>query len=184
MMSGRLHLALLFVMILNGAGTAFAAPVTEVQGLDYGQGKSQTITLKGKPSVVVFLSAKCPCSGSHVSHLGQLAKDFPEFNFVGVHSNQNEKIEFATQYFTGLKLPFAVVRDSGAKVADQFGALKTPHAFVLNELGETLYMGPVTDSSEFSKAKIFYLKETLVAVKTGGKIPEVQRRPLGCYIVR
>ncbi|MCC7404471.1 MAG: redoxin domain-containing protein [Bdellovibrionales bacterium] len=176
--------ALLISLSLLLVGSGNADPVTQVQGLEYGQNKNATISWAGKPAVVVFLSAKCPCSASHAPHLGQLAKDFPLFHFVGVHSNQNEKPDVAARYFSGVNLPFPVVRDPGAKIADQFGALKTPHVFVLNDKGEKVYMGPVTDSSEFGEAKTFYLKEVLMAVTTGGKIPEVQRRPLGCYIVR
>ncbi|MFK5047747.1 thioredoxin-like domain-containing protein, partial [Klebsiella pneumoniae] len=88
----------------------------------------------------VFLSTKCPCSNSHVALVKQLAKDFPAFAFVAVHSNRDETVAEARAYFRDFGLP--VLQDEKSRLADEFKASKTPHAYVLAAGdGKVLYHG-------------------------------------------
>jgi hypothetical protein len=156
----------------------------KISGVNYLTGKNEDYSSLRKPLVVAFLSAKCPCSASHMGHLAELAKTFSGFQFIGLHSNQDESQDGSKDFFLKTKLPFPVIRDDGARIADEFGALKTPHVFVVASGGTQLYAGPVTDSSEFSNAHSFYLKDTLAAIRSGQTPPSVTKRPLGCYIAR
>lgn len=134
--------------------------------------------------VVVFLSAVCPCSDSHIPELRNLQKEYPQFQFVGVHSNEEENVQDTQTYFKDAKLPFTVLRDKKFKIADTFGALKTPHAFVISRQGEVLYRGGVSSSHEFADAEHKYLRAALqdIARKQTVRIPE--GRVLGCVISR
>ncbi|MCB0406167.1 MAG: redoxin domain-containing protein [Bdellovibrionales bacterium] len=137
-----------------------------------------------KGTVLVFLSSKCPCSASHEKALRKLTKEFKDFQFLGIHSNQDEKVAVASAYFRKAALPFPVVQDTGAKLADAFRAFKTPHAFLIDPSGEQLFSGGIDDSKDHDRASHHYLKEALEAVRDGGK-PNPQRvRALGCVIQR
>lgn len=106
---------------------SLAAPILDVSGKSLLSGKSVRFLVNEKKGlVVVFLSAKCPCSNSHVSELNALADSFPEFKFVAIHSNSNEDETSAKTYFESRKLSFTVIEDSKAGLADRFKALKTP----------------------------------------------------------
>ncbi|RZA07588.1 MAG: redoxin domain-containing protein [Proteobacteria bacterium] len=137
-----------------------------------------------KGLVAVFLSAHCPCSNSHVAALKELHDAYPEFSFVGVHANADEGKDFTQNYFKQAALPFPMVQDTGAKLADRFHALKTPHAFVLSPQGEVLYKGGVSDSRDFAKAKHPYLAEALADIKAGKPVRTASSRSLGCTIAR
>src|SRR5262249_43350944 len=129
--------------------SALAAPLpTTLTGYDLVTGHQIQSHPASKGTVIVFLSAKCPCSASHEPALAQLARDYQArgFAFVGVHSNADEPQTQAESHFKGIGLPFPVIQDDGQRWADAFGALKTPHTYVLGAQGELLYQGGVDET--------------------------------------
>ncbi len=138
----------------------------------------------GKSKVILFLSAKCPCSASHENLIKELSKEFPGISFYGISSNSNEKLVDVSQHFKEVNFTFPLLHDKDAKIADEFGALKTPHAFIVNGNGDILYSGGVTNSAHAPGATKQYLKEALINV-VAGKNPEPREvRTLGCVILR
>jgi hypothetical protein len=132
--------------------------------------------------VVAFLSAKCPCSAGHEPVLKALHQEFSkDFKFVGVHSNQNEDSKVTRKHFSEARLPFPVLEDRGARIAEKFGALKTPHVFVLRG-DQVLYQGGIDDTSDGQDPEKHYLRDALTRIREG-KTPEVSNaRVLGCAI--
>lgn len=163
----------------------FAAPsLTAISGVDVISGKELRVPIGDKTSVVVFLSAHCPCSNSHVGHLNDLAKKYPKIQFVGINANQNETLEEATKYFSDKNMNFPVVRDEGAQLADTLGALKTPHVFVFDQDNKLRFRGGVTSSNVFNKAEQKHLQNFLAHLAQK-KAPEfTEARALGCYLKR
>lgn len=148
---------------------------------------SSEVSLKladGQNKVLVFLSAKCPCSESHEEMLSSLAKEFGTVKFFGVHSNSNESISEAKDHFTKSKLPFLVLHDRDAKIADAFAALKTPHAFIVDPKGEVVFSGGVSNAAHAPMASKHYLREALLSVSKGEKPNPSVVRSLGCVIAR
>lgn len=139
---------------------------------------------KNKGMVVVFMSAKCPCSQSHEVSIEKLASEFKEFSFVGVHSNSDEAKDLAALHFKEASFSFPIIEDSNAQIANEFGALKTPHAFIVGPKGECWYNGGVDETRDASKAKKFYLKQALIDLKSGREPQEKTTRTLGCTIKR
>lgn len=137
-----------------------------------------------KASVLIFMSAKCPCSHSHVKKILELQKDYPEYSFIAIHSNADESEEITKKYFSEIQLPFTLVQDERSQLADQLKAYKTPHAFVLSPEGVILYQGGITNSATAESSDRFYLKEALEDIKQGQKVKTPEGRTLGCYISR
>ncbi|MEZ4752394.1 MAG: redoxin domain-containing protein [Bdellovibrionota bacterium] len=160
------------------------ASFSQLQDLSGGPAVSWQADQAEKGTVLVFLSAKCPCSNSHEKALRQMANDYKGFRFLGVHSNQDEDPVVAGAYFKNAALPFPVVRDTGAKLADAFGAFKTPHVFLISPAGETLFSGGVDDSKDYDRASQHYLRKALTAVSEGRKPDPDRVRALGCVIQR
>jgi len=180
-------LALIFWFIWQLPRTD-AAENLNVSGISFKTGKTIRVepNQSEKALVVVVLSPRCPCSISHEAHLKDLFKKYSPkgIRFLGVHSNSNESFEEAKAHFNAVNLPFEVISDSDSKLADRFDALSTPHAFVISSSGKTLYLGGVSDSSQFSRAEKHYLEDALAAISQGQEPPVHQTRVLGCVIRR
>lgn len=171
---------ILFLSMFFAASLASAA----LTGKDLLTGQTTDIAPGGKGTVLVFLSARCPCSNSHVAALRSLAKEFKAFSFVAVHSNVDESPDEAKVYFKGADLPFTVLQDEGTKIADEYKALKTPHAFILSPEGRILYKGGVTNSNRAEKADQFFLREALTDIQADRPVKVSEGRALGCNISR
>ncbi len=170
-----------FVPIAHGAKWN----LEQLKGPEVVSGKAiATDPKERKGAVVVFLSAVCPCSNSHIQELTTLSRDFPEFTFLGVHSNTDETKEQTQAYFKEAKLPFPVIQDNGARIADELKAYKTPHAFIVKSDGEVLYQGGVSSSRNFENADRKFLREALDDLQKGRAVKTPEGRTLGCVISR
>jgi len=180
----------LFFKILSAFGFVSAISVACVQGPLSGKNlvTGEEISLSPSPSikgtVVLFLSAKCPCSKSHEAGLAVLAKKHPSFQFVGVHSNADEPEIFARKHFEESSLPFPILQDEKAVLADSFRAFKTPHAFIVGPRGECWFDGGVDNSKEAPEADEFYLASALERLESGQEPKNKKVRTLGCIIKR
>jgi hypothetical protein len=182
----RKLLGTLLIAALAVSAQAATVPAA-IEGMSLADGTAVRVDPRegSKLTVVVFLSARCPCSASHEPVLAELAREFaPEARFVAIHSNADEPEAESAAHFKAAALPFAVIQDHGSRLADAFGALKTPHVYVISSKGEILFQGGVDDSHDAAKAHRPYLKLALQALKEG-HTPEVTlARSLGCQIRR
>lgn len=139
---------------------------------------------KKQALVVVFLSAKCPCSDSHNTELIDLAKTYPQFQFIAIHSNPDESLEHSQFYFSKAQLNFPVLQDDNLKWANTLHAKKTPHAFVINSEGLVLYQGGVSSSNKFQNADKKFLRTALMEISENKPVSTPEGRTLGCSISR
>lgn len=137
-----------------------------------------------KGLVVVFLSAKCPCSNSHTNVLKKMSQKYKDYKFIGVHSNADETLQAAQSYFKEKAFGFQILQDNNTQIADLLQAFKTPHAFILSQKGEILYQGGVTSSSHADTADRNYLDEALSDLVQNKEIRTPEGRTLGCAILR
>lgn len=138
-----------------------------------------------KNSVYIFMSSGCPCSRGFTEYMNKLVRENDKkFNFYIVVSNANEDWKKSKQYFSKFGFSIPIIKDDRAKVADHFGAMKTPHVFVTNSKEEIVYSGGVTDRRMIENAKTHYLKEVLISLNKNEKPRWSKTRALGCYIPR
>lgn len=169
---------------------AFALPET-LHALDLRTGQKIQASLKStgdskKHTVLIFVSIYCPCSRSHQGVLKKLHEEFSgqQVQFFGVHSNANETVEDSLAYFKQADLPFPVIQDEGEQLANELGAYKTPHAYILDPESKVLYQGGVDNKSDAAFATEHFVRDNLILIKKGLKIGESKRRVLGCQILR
>lgn len=180
----RKYLACLIFFAFSSAVQA-VPQMAEVRGRDLLKSSKVAVSVENKKAlVVVFLSAKCPCSNSHIDELKALANDYPDFSFVGVHANADEGPELSTPYFQKAGLPFPVIQDQNLELADRYRALKTPHAFVIKPDGKIAYQGGASSSNQFSSASRKYLREALEDIQNNRPVGTPEGRTLGCAISR
>lgn len=176
------------VILFGGPAYGEAVKSFNIKGASIRTGKTIEIQSKNskKALVVIFVSPRCPCSISHEPHLKDLYRKYSElgFHFLGIYSNVNKDLEQAKAHFDMADLPFEVIADPSAALADMFQALSTPHVFVISPGGEFLYVGGATDSSQFSESEKHYLENALKNISQGS-MPAVRKtRALGCMIDR
>lgn len=180
----RFWVLLVCWVILQSSG--FSCSTQPISGNDLRTGKPVSVNPKENPrgTVVVFLSTQCPCSRSHEKVIQTLADEFSEMKFVAVHSNKDEDEALSQKHFKEAGFSFPVIQDHQFKIADEYRALKTPHAFIVGPQGECWFNGGVDNSSDAARANQHYLKNALVELKNGKEPKEKQVRTLGCVIKR
>lgn len=133
-----------------------------------------------RATAVIFVSPDCPCSTSHEPVLKSLAVKYPAIRFVGVYAGPEDARTKA--HFAKANFPFSLIYDPKYLLADELGALKTPHAFVLDRDRKILYQGGVDDTHDARKATEPYLDRALASVIAGKDPNPREVRTLGCYL--
>lgn len=134
--------------------------------------------------VAMFMSSTCPCSKAHFDYLNELSKTYPKISFVGFNSNKKTKRISVIRHFKQFDVAFPILEDKDLKFANMYGAVKTPHVFVVNKKDEIVYQGGASSSRNPKRAKRKYLKEVLGQLAQGKPSPYKMEKALGCYIAR
>src|SRR5437868_5412992 len=100
-----------------------------------------------KAVVVVFLGTECPVNNAYAPRLAELHKELAPKGvaFLGINSNCQDTAGRIAAHAKRFAIPFPVLKDTANVVADQFGARRTPEAFVLSPDGTVLYQGRIDD---------------------------------------
>jgi peroxiredoxin len=143
--------------------------------------------LRDQVVILNFWSLECPWSRKFDEYFLTRA---PEWEALGVwllfiDSNDNEAIYDIQDLVEELGIPNPVLRDSGNVVADQYGALTTPHVFVIAGSGTIVYQGAIDDRSfRQQEATVNYLDAALEALMSSRKPDPSDTLAYGCTIVR
>ena len=137
-------------------------------------------------TVVLFLATQCPIATDYTERIVNLVKVYDEKNvqFIGINSNKQEKVEEILAYSKKHGFEFPMLKDPENKIADYFGARRTPEVFLLNAKRVLRYAGAI-DNSPKEPTK-HYLKDALDLVIAGKDIPKASKktRAIGCTIKR
>lgn len=173
----------LITLILLFSGCAHKVQKTlPLSGQTYKSGYLNHQYKDTSATVVVFVSAYCPCSNSHIPLVKELKSKHPNLTFIGVHSNANEVKTKAKKYFTEKDLGFPIIRDESGDIARSFGAVKTPHAFIVDSHGEIIYRGAITDASNAKTSTKNFLEQAIEDFQAGRTPTVASKKTLGCYI--
>ena len=189
---------LIIAAVFGGIGIGFAKEKVEKVELDSvvkdftlkdADGTSHTLykLSEEKPAtVVLFLATQCPIATDYAERLVALVKTYDEKNvrFIGINSNKQEQIEEISEYSEKHGFEFHVLKDTENKIADYFGARRTPEIFLLDAERVLRYTGAI-DNSPKAPTK-HYLRDALDLVITGKDIPKSAKktRAVGCTIKR
>lgn len=140
--------------------------------------------------VVAFLGTECPLAKLYGPRLQQLAKEYESqgTKFLSINSNQQDSIADITAYVKEQGIEFPILKDPGQKVADLFGAVRTPEVFVINPLGVVLYRGRIDDQFivgvQRKVAEREDLRIALDEILAGKQVSMAKTDPIGCLIGR
>jgi peroxiredoxin len=145
---------------------------------------------ESKLVVVAFLGTECPLCLQYGPRLAELAKHYESQGvaFVGIDSNQQDSMQEISHYARSHKIGFPLLKDGGNKVADAFGAVRTPEVFLLDAQRVVRYWGRIDDQFGVGYARPQPehrdLADAIDAVLAGHELARPTTKAPGCFIGR
>ncbi|WP_309719183.1 redoxin domain-containing protein [Armatimonas sp.] len=141
---------------------------------------------KQKATVLLFLSARCPCSGGYDVRNQALADAYQSkgVRFVAINSSADETDAEIAAHAKAHGFTFPVLRDADHKIADTLNAQVTPEAFVMDAQGILRYHGRIDDSRDEKTILSHDLRNALDFLVAGQNPKVKSTTPFGCSIAR
>lgn len=136
---------------------------------------------RGRIVLINFWSAECPWAERADRELMRWQE---QVALVWIASNANEPPELLDRTAQARGLPL-VLLDMDQRVADMYGAITTPHFFLLDPDGIVRYQGALDDVN-FRKRmpERCFVVEAVEALLSGNAVPQPESPPYGCTIMR
>jgi peroxiredoxin len=144
-----------------------------------------------KGYIIVFTCNECPFAKLYEDRLIALHKTYAPkgYSVIVINTNVNESNE--KENFVAMQkraeekaFPFVYLADEGQKIFPQYGAVRTPHVFLLDGEKKVRYIGRIDDNSKSSSdVKVKYLEEAILALEKGRKPFPSVTKTIGCPII-
>ena len=165
---------------------ALGAPLPGVNG-----GRRSLESLLGhEATVVVFLGNGCPTVRAYEERLMTMRESLQPrgVNVIAINSNNpylsppDTVAELAKRARTR-RFNFPYLKDPDGSVARGFGALCTPHAFLLDHQGSIVYSGRIDDSRLGTNITRHELLDAIDDLLAGRTVALSHTEPFGCSII-
>ena len=172
-----------FTLEIGQKAPAFNLPATDGKTYDLED-------FRNKFLVVFFTCNHCPYVIGSDELTRQIAEKYKDFDvqFIAINSNsantyQEDDFEHMKQRMEEFKFPWVYLRDEPQDTALEYGALRTPHFFILNEDRILVYTGRGVDNPrDISKVTVNDLDRALDELVHGRDISVKVTNPVGCNI--
>ncbi len=170
---------------IGSKGPDFTLP-----GVD-GQTVALADLLKSHEAVAVIFSCNhCPYVLAWEDRMIAIQRDYAPRGATIVAINANDAQRYPEDSFERMKVHaaekgfnFPYLRDESQDVARAYGALRTPHVFLLDREGVLRYRGAIDDNYEDPAAvKHHYLRDALDAVLAGRDPVHQTSGAVGCTV--
>jgi len=142
-----------------------------------------------KGYIVTFTCNECPFAKMYEDRLIALHKEYAPKGYpviaINPNSPENEKEGYAAMQKRAEEkgFPFAYLVDEGQKIYPQYGAVRTPHVFLLDADRKVQYIGTIDDNAKSAKdVKVKYLENAITALEQGAKPSPEITKAIGCPI--
>ena len=180
--------------MLYGLPAHAAAPEFDVP--DSRQRRRRLSEFKGKTVVLEWTSASCPFVRAQYDSgvIPELQKwaagqGVAWLSVVSAHPSRRDYLpaeKFETLHRGRGAMPAALLLDADGKMGRAYGAVVTPHMFIISPRGDVVYSGAISDNPTMSAAAARssrnYVKAALEDLLAGRKIATASTRPFGCTI--
>ncbi len=179
-------------VVLVGSGYAAELKIGDpapdfhgIIGVD-GQRHSLADYKDAKLLVVVFTCNHCPVAKAYEGRLVSLQKGYDpkDVQLVAVNVNNlpDDRLEGMKARAKEKGFNFPYLYDESQKMGHDYGALVTPHVFLLDKQRKIAYIGAVDDNMQAADVKDSYLRDALEALLAGKKPPQEKTKAFGCGI--
>ena len=167
-----------------------AADFRDLQGVD---GKRYSLaTFAHHPFLVVaFICTGCPTVKANEERLVALQERYNKAGVQLVAINANnpylsppDTVDEMVRRAHEKQFNFPYLKDADGSVAEQFGAISTPHVFVFDASRRLAYKGRIDDTRDPARATSSDLENALRDLFAGSPVRVAETQPFGCAIVR
>ena len=163
------------------------APDFELPGIDQTVYHLRKYRRQYKAIAVVFMDNDSAEVERYIERLRQIQADFGKRNFTIMGINSTHRPEAIADTIEGMKryaqeknLNFPYLRDTTQDVAKSFKVKFMPTVYLLDSDAVIRYQGIIDDCAEsVEKANNHYLRDSIAAMLSGGKIPKDYVQPTG-----
>ncbi|MCU0961999.1 MAG: redoxin domain-containing protein [Pirellulaceae bacterium] len=140
--------------------------------------------------VITFLGTECPIVRLYAGVLQELNDQFADRGvvFVGIDANRQDSAKDLAAFARELKIRFPLLRDEVNRVADRFGAQRTPEVFVLDHDRVVRYHGRIDDRYSYEvqrdRAERHFLADAIGQLLAGEQVTTPETELYGCLIGR
>jgi len=146
-----------------------------------------------KGIVVIFTCNHCPYSKLYENRIIALDKKYKTKGYPVVAINPNDSTVVPEDSYSNMKIrsaekgfTFPYLFDEGQKVTKEYGALRTPHVFLLQRENDDYfvrYIGAIDDNSQSPKEVEQHFVEDAIDALLAGKDPEPNfTKAIGCTV--
>jgi thiol-disulfide isomerase/thioredoxin len=146
----------------------------------------------GKPAsatVVVFTCNHCPFAKAYEPVLLDMAKAYAGKNVAFVFINPNDPTVVPDDSYENMQLrakekayPFPYLFDATQETAKAYGALVTPHVFLLDKDRVLRYRGRVNDNKDPAAVKSNDLANAIDALLAAKPVETAETKAFGCSV--
>jgi len=140
--------------------------------------------------VVVFIGTECPINNAYMPRLVELDRQYGPhgMQLLAISSNQQDDLRRVADHAHKYELTFPVLKDEDNRVADLFGARRTPEAFLLDAERIIRYQGRIDDQYGIDikrpKPTRRDLVEAMEELLSGRTVSQATTPVAGCLIAR
>lgn len=141
--------------------------------------------------IVVFICTGCPTVKANEERLIALQERYGQAGVQLVAINANNPYLSPPDTYDEMvrrahekHFNFPYLKDQDGAVAERFGAMSTPHVFVLDASRRLVYKGRIDDTRDPARATYSDLENALHDLFAGLPIKTPETQPFGCAIVR
>jgi len=143
-----------------------------------------------KGYIVVFTCNECPFSKLYEDRLIALHSEYTPkgYSVVAINPNYSEGDE--KEGFEAMQaraeekaFPFVYLADEGQKIFPQYGAVRTPHVFLLDSERKVQYIGTIDDNAKSPEnVEVNYLEDAINALEKGETPNPNFTKAIGCPV--
>ena len=142
-----------------------------------------------KGYIVVFTCNECPFAKLYEDRLIALNNEYAPKGYPVIAVNPNSPENPAEGYEAmqkrvkekGFTFPYLV--DEGQKVYPKYGALRTPHVYLLDKQLAVKYIGTIDDNAKSAQdVKVKYVENAIQALENGAEVTPNFTKAIGCPI--
>ncbi len=143
-----------------------------------------------KGLVIFFTCNHCPYVIGSNENTRKLAEEYKAqgITFVAINSNspntyEEDSYDHMVTLMEKEKFPWTYLHDEGQKIAEKYGALKTPHFFFFDEHKKLIYTGRAIDTPrDHTQSKTHELKDAISQFLDHKQIFKPITNPVGCNV--
>jgi peroxiredoxin len=139
-----------------------------------------------KVVVIVFTCNHCPVAKAYEDRLIALQKEYQskgvQLLAINVNTIPEDRLDKMKERAEQKGFNYPYLYDPTQKTGQDFGAVVTPHVFVLDQNRKIAYAGAIDDNMNAEKVTTPYLRDAIDALLAGKEPAKQTVKPFGCGI--